>query len=201
MRMNPLIPFGLLIITVLGCNFARDKRSSPSADNKPNVQRSSRAKLIVQKEKSGAETGVYLHDLELRGPALLKGKPMPGKHRFEIGINAGYPGEKQACLPTRSALIILHEKPSRSGWQYPAQAKVVWNIDGQKTVPKKVIQQPIEKEDGEWWESLITEPDCETFRHLAGGQQAELSINDVLIKLSPEEIAELKRVANALGFQ
>lgn len=182
-----------------GCSLPQPKGQNTLGD-KADVKSGKRSKLIIQKEKNNTETGVYMHDLELREPLMVNGRPVPGKRRFEIGINGNYVGEKRSCEPIRYALIILHEKPEKTGWQYSPKTKIVWVIDGKETRPGKIIQAPIEKEDGEWWESLITRPDCETFRQMASAVSAELHINDAVIKLQPDEIAAIKEYAVAIGF-
>lgn len=188
-----------IVISAAACNLPSAKVRNTLGD-KADVKNGKRSKLIIQKEKKNTETGVYMQDLELREPLMVDGKPDKGKHRFEIGINGNYFGEKRSCEPIRYALIILHEKPVKTGWQYPSNANVIWAIDGKETKPEKIIQRPIEKEDGEWWESLITRPDCETFRQMASATSAEIRINNAVIKLQPDEIAALKEYAVAIGF-
>lgn len=199
MKTTSLLTVAILCVVVLACNQTGDRTGS-TGGKAANVQRSKRAKLIVQLEKKGTETGVYQQDLKLDGPVMVKGKPVAGKHKIELGSIANYPGTKPACISPQVAMNILHEKPIKGGWQFPASAKVVWVIDGQNTSPKRINQRPIEKEDGEWWESLITEPDCETYRHLATATTAELHINDAVLALTAEEIATLKEFSNAIGY-
>lgn len=197
------VPKLLLFIVVTAftttCQVKNATDSSPQG-NKAKVQKSKRAKLIIQQEKKGTETGVYQQKLELREPLTVNGKNVAGRHRFELSSSANYPGDKPTCISERCAVIILHEKPIKSGWQYSKVGKVVWVVDGQNTSPEKVIQSPIEFEDGDWWESLITRPDCETFRQLAAATTVELRINDAVLKLSDEEILALKEFVTAIGF-
>lgn len=119
MSMQYTIFLIVILIGAAGCNLPSAKVKNTLGD-KADVKNGKRSKLVIQKEKKNTETGVYMHDLELREPLMVDGKTVPGKRRFEIGINGGYVGEKRACEPVRYALIILHEKPVKTGWQYPS---------------------------------------------------------------------------------
>lgn len=189
------------VLIVMASSCAPPKNQNPSTlGNKADVRRSNRAKLIVQEEKNGTETGVYQQDLKLTTPITVNGKPIAGKHSLEIGSTGNFPANKPGCYPTKTSMIILHEKPKKDGWQFPKNAKIVWVIDGKMTSPKKVIESPIELEDGKWWESLITEPECETFKQFGTAKDAELRINDAVIRLSAEEIATIKEFTSVLGY-
>ena len=199
MNVLRLLLFIAITVFTATCQLKNATESSPLS-NKAKVQKSNRAKLIIQQEKKGTETGVYQQKLELREPLTVNGKKVAGRHRFELSSTANYPGDKPACISERCSVIILHEKPIKGGWQYSKSSKVVWVVDGQNTSPEKIIQAPIEFEDGEWWESLITRPSCETFQQLASAKTAELRIDGALLKLSDEEIAALKEFVTAIGY-
>jgi len=199
MNIRRLLLFIAIAVITATCQLKKVTETSP-AGTIPKAPKSNRAKLLVQKEKKGTETGVYQQKLELREPLTINGKKVSDRHRFELSSTANYPGDKPACISERSSVNILHEKSKKSGWQYLKVSKVVWVVDGQKTSPEKIIQSPIEFEDGEWWESLITRPSCTTFQQLATAKTAELHIDGAVLKLSDEEIVALKDFTTAIGY-
>lgn len=156
--------------------------------------------MIIQQEKKGTETGVYQQDLELREPLTINGRKVADRHTFELSSTANYAGDTPACTSEQASVTILHGKPKKSGWQYAKVSKVVWVIDGQSTSPEKIIQAPIELEDSEWWESIITRPSCQTFQQLASAKTAELRVDGAVLKLSDEEITAWKEFATAIGY-
>jgi hypothetical protein len=196
------LPFLLLFFAALGCSEntqpAAAKKSETSGD-KQNVAKNG-AKLLIQSEPKN-RTGIYQSDFKILQPIVVSGKKVDGQHSIELNNQASYTGTTAKCDAESLVIDILHGKPSRSGWQFPRNAKLTYVADGVEMKPIKVIQKSLDEEDGEYWEALISQPSCEAIQKIASAKTAALKVDAAVITLSDSDISAFRDFAAAIGIK
>jgi hypothetical protein len=199
---NLIISFVLLLALslMLGCLGKPATQGSAPKPKAPQSNTYKPARLLIQNEPRG-NTGVYQQHLKLSSPLFIDGKLADEEHAFEVNNTASYKGKTPTCVSEHLAFMITHTTPTKAGWHYPSKASISVIADGQTLKPVKVVQQAPEIEDGEYWETLIVQPTCEMFSSLGKAASAEIQIGNASIKVSSDELNDLKKFAEAIGYR
>ena len=189
-------------ITFIGCRIAdKESKTATTMDEAKPAPSSPKPKLLIQREKKGTETGVYQQHFKIVSPVKVNSEVISGNHKIELTNMATYPGGVPKCVASSLVMNVLHEKPDKGGWQFSNSPKVSWVVDGQTTHAVKVLTHAIEFEDGNYWETVIAQPTCQTFEQLGNGKVAEIHIDDAVVEFTQYDLDAFKEFASALGLQ
>jgi hypothetical protein len=195
-----ILPFVVLLLVVLACS---ELSVNPSkSTSKPQSQSHSSpngARLRINSEPKD-RTGIYQDNFKIAQPVKINGKNIEGVHNIELSNMAGFSGSTPRCEIESLVINVLHGKPKTAGWQYPRNAKLSFIIDGADLKPNKVTQMDLDEDEGQYWESLISQPTCEIIQKMATASSVVLKIDNATIELSETDRAALKEFAATIGF-
>ena len=173
------------------------------------VKTASGVKLDIH-AKPGERVGVSQDAFQVLQPIMTAGKPIDGEHRIELRNSGGYAPGPPTCEPASLILHIVHRKNVLTGWQFPAKARISYIVDGveMKANTNSMLDAFAEAankgpvlDHGEYVETLVTKPTCETLEKLANAQSAKIKINDATIDLSETDRTVFKEFASAIGLK
>lgn len=196
---NTSLVITVIIILVVGCNKTPQNDVPNALSPKPGTEYKHGAKIIVQYLPNKDETTIYQQDFNIRPALTINQKALNGKHSFDFSNMGTYPSKTPKCVNDTLALTLTHTIKSKSEWHFEPKTKAFVMVDGNRLDISIYNQRDVEKEKGEFWESLIISPTCELYGKIGGAKAVEFHIGQGSFSLSEENILAFKDFANHIG--
>lgn len=173
------------------------------------------SKIVVRYNAEQDKTFFYQDDIKIR-PQLAEGsEKISGKHEFEINSSAESRG--MTGPPEKLTLTLMHDTPTKTGWQYPRPTKFAFVADDQrfelfceesdfgKNAKDKDRQcsqsSPLKKDDpkdADYYEAIFMDLPYQTFVAIGNAKTVKVHFGTVSFQLPTETILAFRDFAEAM---
>jgi hypothetical protein len=198
-----LITGGLWLTVIVGCTSGtRTGRVSDSKQD-PRIEFKHGSKITVHHNKEQNKTFFTQDDIKISPDIMNGSQKVSGKHAFEIDITATAQGDNP---PDKVTLTLLHDTPTKKGWQYPRPTKFLAIAEGQRLeflcVPSSsdnaddtkttcLVSDALTKDDPsdeDYYEALFMDIPFESFVALGKAKSVQIEVGKASFVLPAETV-------------
>lgn len=159
------------------------------------------SKIVVRYNAEQNKTFFSQDDIKISPAINIGPQRVTGKHAFEINSTAESQGIGSS--PEKVTLTLLHDTPTKTGWQYPRPANFALIADGQRFEVYCDPNYPIGKEaacaqssplkkddpsDTDYYEALFMDLPFQTFAAIGNAKSVQLNFGTASFELPAETV-------------
>jgi len=119
----------MLLAFLMGCTSGTRTGQLTSSSTNPRIEYKHGSKIVVRYNAQQNKTFFSQDDIKISPDINIGSQKVNGTHAFEINSTAESLGTNSP--PKKLTPTLLHDTPTKTGWQYPRPAKFAMFADGQ----------------------------------------------------------------------